>query len=101
MQHWINNLILEYGFDRIEIWLDRSEYPGELDALKAHCRNVKHVVGEMPYQPRWKSQLEIFQPTTECLQELKNALGGTVDSEIAYAEIALDLIPKNAKVTKN
>jgi hypothetical protein len=54
----------------------------------------------MPYQPRWKSQLEIFQPTLEGLRELKQTLGGTVDAHIAYVEIALDLIPKSAKDTK-
>lgn len=100
MPHWKNTLIIEHGFDRLEIWLDRSEYPGQLDALKAHCRKVKHVVGEMPYNLRWKSQLEIFQPTTECLQELNRALGGTVNAQIAYAEPAIDLIPRSSNITK-
>lgn len=100
MQNRKNTLIIEHGFDRLEIWLDRSEYPGQLDALKAHCRKVKHIVGEMPYNPRWKSQLEIFQPTTECLQELNQALGGTVFTQITYAEPAIDLIPRSSKITK-
>jgi hypothetical protein len=100
MPHWKNTPIIEHGFDRLEIWLDRSEYPGQLDTLKAHCRVVKHIVGDMPHNPRWKSKLEIFQPTSEFLQELRKALGGTVNAHLAYVEVALDLIPKSAKVTK-
>lgn len=101
MPNWIENLIIENGFDRLEIWLDRSEYPGQLAALEAHCRKVQHVVGDMPYNPRWKSQLEIFQPTNECLLQLKTDLGITVAAHISYVEVARDLIPKTVNTSKN
>ena len=99
MPNCISPLIIDHGFDRAEIWLDRSEYPGQLAVLQAHCRAVKSIVGDVPYNPRWKSHLEIFQPTLDCLKQLKADLGTTVATHIAYVEVAVDLIPSTSETT--
>ena len=91
-------LTLQHGFDRIKIWFDHAEYPGSLDDLRPHCGDVKLTCGQMLYNARWKSALELYQPTLKCLQVLRDVLqDSTVEYQFGEAEIALDLIPLNSR----
>lgn len=88
-----NRPTIIHGFDRIKLWLDQSDFPGHLDSLRPHCRDVKFKQGQMPYNARWKSALDLYQPTRECLQMLLGILGATVATQLEYAEIDIDIIP--------
>ena len=90
-------ILIEHGFDRIKLWLDHSEYPGDLDEVRMHCGDVVHTVGQMPYGAVWKSSLELYQPTCECLRLVRTALGSEVRIQPDYVEIAIDLIPTPAR----
>jgi hypothetical protein len=51
----------------------------------------------MLYNARWKSALEIYQPTLKCLHILRDTLrASSVAYQLGEAEIALDLIPLNS-----
>jgi hypothetical protein len=82
-----------HGTDRLKLWLDCVEYPGSLYALRAHCTAAKPSLGQMPYNAVWKSSLELFQPSKECLRLVLIALGNSVRVSLEYAEIAIDLVP--------
>lgn len=79
-----------HGFDRITLWSDHSEFPGSLDPIKDHCTDIKLYLEQMPYQARWKSRIELFQPTITCLRLFAEALGNNVSVMVAYVEIAVD-----------
>lgn len=88
-----NNTTTEHGYDRLKVWFDRSEIPLQIGVLLPHCRAAEFKLGEMPYGANWKSSLEIFQPTMECLKILRNAVGNDVRVLPEYAEIVIDVIP--------
>lgn len=81
-----------HGHDRIRLWLDQPEYPGDLDSLRPHCRDVQITSGQMPYNARWKAAIDLFQPTRECLDLLQITLGARVAVQLEYVEIAIDLV---------
>jgi hypothetical protein len=88
-----NNIITEHGYDRLKVWFDRSELSFQIEILKQHCHEAIHTLGEMHFGANWKSSLDIFQPTTECLKLIRKALGNEVRVLLEYVEIALDLTP--------
>lgn len=80
-----------HGIDRVGLFTDHPEPPSNLNYLKKHhCTDIKFHLQQMPYQARWKSRLEIFQPTTECLQLLAATFGNHISININYVEIAAD-----------
>lgn len=85
-----------YGFDRITVWLDRSELPIEFNRIEKHCTNIEVIPMQMPFQARWKLQVQIFQPTIKCLQILNIALGNVTAALPNHVEIAAD-IPASSK----
>ena len=84
-----------FGFDRITIWIDRSELPVQ-DILALHCTSVQMSAEQSPFQARWKLQIELFQPTKECLTLLVEALGHDISAKVTYVEIACD-VPASSK----
>lgn len=80
-----------YGFDRITVWLDRPELPIEITRLKKHCADVVEKLQEMPFNPRWKLKVDLFQPTIEGLELLESALGTEIAANVTKAEIACDI----------
>lgn len=89
---------IKRGFDRIKIWLDHAEYPGNLDDLRPHCGDVQFTCAQMPYNARWKSALELYQPTLHCLHVLGDVLcASSVAYQLGEVEIALDLIPLDSQ----
>lgn len=88
---------IEYGFDRIKFWLDANEFPGDLTRLSPHCQGAEFACQQMPFNARWKSSLELFQPTIECLEVLKAEIGQTTQVQLSYTEIVIDLIPRSKK----
>lgn len=85
-----------YGFDRVTAWLDHPELPRAALNLRAHCTKAVVSVEQMPQNARWKLQLELFQPTVECLIRLADALGTNIAASVTYVEIARD-IPARSK----
>ena len=79
-----------HGFDRIILWSDHSEFPGSLGPMRKYCTDIKIFVEQMPYQARWKSRIELFQPTIKCLRLFAEALGNNVSVMVSYVEISLD-----------
>lgn len=88
--------LMIFGFDRVTVWLDRPELSIAKELLKKHCAQIEVYVEQMLFQARWKLRIEIFQPTTRCIQLLANALGNDVAAMLTYAEIACDF-PANSK----
>lgn len=80
-----------YGFDRLTLWLDRSELPCSLPVLKQHCANIVVALKQMKKQPRWKLEIQLYQPTAKCLRLLAKGLGLDVAVTLTYSEIACDL----------
>lgn len=87
------NITVEHGFDRFKVWFDRSEIPFQIGILFPHCRDAVPTLCEMPYGANWKSNLEIFQPTMQCIEILRNCIGSDVRVLLEYAEIVIDVIP--------
>lgn len=86
-----------YGFDRVTVWLDRPELPVPEQRLKGHCTALVISLRQMPYNPRWKLKVEIFQPTLKCLRRLAQGLGHDVNALITYLEIACDIPASDKK----
>lgn len=82
-----------YSVDRVKLWFDHAEYPGSLADLRARCGNAVMVAGQMPYSPRWKSMVDLFQPRKSALRLLQQALGASVAALPVYIELALDVVP--------
>ncbi|MFA7268458.1 MAG: hypothetical protein WC073_03855 [Sterolibacterium sp.] len=80
-----------YGFDRITVWLDHPELPIKIAHLKRHCTNVEESLQQMPFNPRWKLKVELYQPTIEGLELLESALGYEIAVCVTYVEIACDI----------
>jgi hypothetical protein len=79
-----------FGYDRLELWLDRAELPLPIKRLKPHCTDIKPILEQMPQNARWKIKLVIYQPTLQCLEILYKALGHEVGHQLSYAELACD-----------
>jgi hypothetical protein len=86
-----------YGFDRVTFWLEITELPISKATLEKHCGEVKVTLMQMPYNAKWKLEIEVFQPTLRCLQLLENALGHGVAVLVTYVEVAFDLPSASAK----
>ncbi len=84
-----------FGFDRITMWTDRPELPFELSKIDEHCAEVKAYLEQMLHNARWKCRVEIFQPTTTCLEILAEELGCATAVLINYIEIACDIRSKS------
>jgi hypothetical protein len=85
-----------FGYDRIELWLDRAELPIALACLKVHCAKVTPHLEQMTQNARWKLKLVILQPTILCLEILYAALGHDVGHQLSYVELAWDIRTINA-----
>jgi hypothetical protein len=79
-----------FGYDRLELWLDRAELPMPIKRLNPHCTDIKASLEQMPQNARWKLKLVIYQPTLQCLEILYAALGHDVGHQLSYVEIAWD-----------
>ena len=90
-----------YGFDRVTFWIDCAELPISKATLEKHCGEVKVTLMQMPYNAKWKLEIEIFQPTLRCLQLLENALGHGVAVLVTYVEVAFDLPSASAKQARD
>lgn len=86
-----------FGFDRITLWLDRPEIPIAPGCLKKHCTELTVCLAQLDYQAHRKLKLDIFQPTSKCLQLLASALGSDVATYLIYVEIACDLQANSKK----
>ena len=84
-----------HAYDRVHIPLDRLELPIKLKSLKKHCTNITATTLLGKYNPRWKNEVQIFQPTKKCLRVLNNALKNDIGAKVIYAEIACDLVAKD------
>ena len=85
-----------YGYDRIHILLDHSDWPLPWARLKRECENITQTPANIPYHPRWKVQLDVFQPTIACLVLLDSALTSGVALSINYVEITYDIPAKSS-----
>ncbi len=86
-----------FGYDRIELWLDRAELPIALACLKPHCTKITPHLEQMTQNARWKLKLVILQPTIKCLEILYEALGHDVGHQLSYVELAWDIRTINAR----
>lgn len=86
-----------FSYDRLKIWIDCPELPIATSLLGTHCGDIKTVLQQIQYQARWKLMLAIFQPSVDCLQLLKEALGRDIATLINYAEIACDISADSGK----
>ena len=86
-----------YGFDRVGLWLSVPDLPIEQALLEEHCAKIAVVAHQMPYQARWKLQVSLHQPTTECLHLLQQALGSAISVQIEYVEIDCDVLAKTPR----
>lgn len=89
------------GFDRVTLYLDHTELPIEKNLLKQHCTKLKVKPMFMKNNPRWKLKVVLFQPTTECLRLLCDALGNIIGAIITYVEIARDTFANNSEQALN
>ena len=80
-----------WGFDRIKMYTDRAELICSESLLKPHCNGIVVTPSQGRYQARFKSKVEIFQPTMECLALLAEAFGHDVAVQVSYVETACDL----------
>lgn len=85
-----------FGFDRITMFIDRSELPVLIERLIPHCTDVKVYPKQVRYQARWKCAIKLFQPTRKCLEIFRDGLGTEVSAKITYAEIACDVLAVDA-----
>lgn len=86
-----------FGYDRIILYTDHPEVPSALvDRLEKHCTSVVARVEQMPFQARWKSKLDVFQPTARGLGILNKSLGNNITAQLYYVEIACDA-PANSE----
>lgn len=86
-----------FGYDRIELWLDRAELPIALARLEPHCTKITPQLEQMTQNARWKLKLVILQPTIKCLEILYEALGHDVGHQLSYVELAWDIRTINAR----
>lgn len=86
-----------FGYDRIELWLDRAELPIALASLKPHCTKVTPHLEQMTQNARWKLKLVILQPTIQFLEILYAALGHDVGHQLSYVELACDTRANNTR----
>ena len=86
----------QYGVDRAKVWIDHPAPNLPIAELNDLCGGgVDHQLGAMPFHPRWKSSIELYQPSRRALKLLADALAGTqYDAEISYVELACDLITR-------
>lgn len=89
-----------FGFDRVDVWFDVADIPLPLEALNAECTAVKFQVGSAPFGARWKSKVQLFQPTRKALKILLEGLPSIVSAKLTYAEIAFDITCPNGEVAR-
>lgn len=89
-----------FGYDRIGLYLDHADWPVPIQELETTCNYIKIAPANIPYQARWKQQIDIFQPTQATLRILDQALQGAVTVGINYAEIALDVLHPDKRRVK-
>lgn len=80
------------GFDRLTLWFDRSELPVSKSLLSAHCARIVLQAAQPKYHCNRKLKLSVFQPTAKFLQILLRGVDREVGVEIAYAEVARDIV---------
>lgn len=80
------------GFDIIRMFLDRPEPPFDIRELHPYCYAVSKKSGQPKYQTNRKLEIELFQPTRECLELLRDRLCQEVGVDITYVEIGRDVI---------
>lgn len=81
------------AFDRIRIGIDSPNLSGPVKRLRRECRGgMKIMLGHQRFNPVWKCQLDLLQPSTEALDALIDCLGHNTASQVCYAELALDII---------
>lgn len=85
-----------FGYDRITMWSDHNSFPGGLDVLRGHCKKFEEFPGLMPFNPQFKSKIQIRQPTKKCLRILAAALGSNISVRVNYVEFSCD-IPAESK----
>lgn len=85
------------GFDCYKFWIDHALPDLPVAEIKRHCTRFEiHANCSRPYQPLWKSYIEIFQPDDRGSQLLASAIQqGRYRTQPVYAEIALDQITAN------
>jgi len=68
-----------------------------MQALERLCgdEGAKLLLGSPDFGPRWGSRVDLFQPRTAALQLLHQSIKGRYVAELAYIEIALDMIAKD------
>jgi hypothetical protein len=90
---------LQYGIDRLTFAIDHSEPPKGMEKLKKMCGDrVRFSVEAAPYQPHWKGQLDLLQPSADALRhvrEMQAIYGYAI--QLRYVELACDFITSNAR----
>jgi hypothetical protein len=84
-----------YSIDRVRLWLDHADFPGSLRDLRAQCGAAVFTPGEMLFSPRWKSVLELFQPTATALRMVRASAGTSIAVMPQGIELALDIVPQH------
>ena len=84
------------GFDHLILWFDRSELPFNIDLLKPHCGKPTSTKRQPKFHANRKLSLSLFQPTLKCLILLRELIGREMVVDVTYAEVARDILVKNA-----
>ncbi|MDN4592133.1 hypothetical protein DBA29_27000 [Xenophilus aerolatus] len=82
------------AFDRVEMRLDRHPGNKALACLKAlgvtALTKATLSPADVQYQPRWRYELTLLQPSLRALHLVKSLLSDTVAAEVIYVEFARD-----------
>lgn len=84
-----------HGYDRITLWTDGPDLAFAPKKLSHHCQHIEVTYGQMHFQPTAQIKVDLFQPSTKCLELIASELCRGTAVLITYVEIALDLLADN------
>ncbi|THT97699.1 hypothetical protein E9531_15490 [Lampropedia puyangensis] len=83
-------------YDLVTLWLDSSTL--EQGEWVDECSQYTATKKLQTLNPKWKTKLELHQPSSECLKFLKKSLGTLINHQISKVEFALDIVPSEHEV---